>query len=178
MSLQHREDKRFSKKEPAMRTELTMAGSPVMIRSVGPDGGQEIQMGSASDMDAASVERMLDYLSPTRLLSMDKAGFEGNVLGVEDVNGQAATVVEFRKGDIVETYWFRQANGLLVQRSRPSLDGTNVLEMLDQYIAFGDNGLQIPAMRTSNVGGQTMTIRTAKATFNPDFSDDAFNLPR
>ncbi len=178
MSLQHREDKRFSKKEPAMRTELTMAGSPVMVRAVGPDGGQEIQMGSTSDMDAASVERMLDYLSPTRLLGMDKAGFEGSVLGVEDVNGQAATVVEFRKGDIVETYWFRQADGLLVQRSRPSLDGTNVLEMLDQYIAFGDNGLQIPAMRTSNVGGQTMTIRTAKATFNPDFSDDAFNLQR
>lgn len=161
-----------------MRTELTMAGSPVMVRAVGPDGGQEIQMGSTSDMAAASVERMLDYLSPTRLLGMDKAGFEGSVLGVEDVNGQAATVVEFRKGDIVETYWFRQADGLLVQRSRPSLDGTNVLEMLDQYIAFGDNGLQIPAMRTSNVGGQTMTIRTAKATFNPDFSDDAFNLQR
>ena len=76
MSLQHREDKRFSKKEPAMRTELAMAGSPVMIRAVRPDGGQEMQMGSTSDMEPASVERMLDYLSPTRLLNMDKADFE------------------------------------------------------------------------------------------------------
>lgn len=161
-----------------MRTELAMAGSPVMIRTVGPNGGQEIQMGSASDMEAASVERMLDYLSPTRLLNMEKAGFEGRVLGVEDVNGQAATVIEFQKREVKETYWFRQADGLLVKRSRPSLDGTNVLETLDQYIAFGDNGLQIPAVRTSNVGGQTMTIRTAKATFNPDFADDAFNPQR
>ena len=178
MSLQHREDKRFSKKEPAVRTELAMAGSPVMIRTVGPDGGQEMQMGSASDMEAASVERMLDYLSPTRLLYMDKAGFEGTVLGVEDVNGQAATVVEYRKGEVTETYWFDQSDGLLVKRSRPSLDGTNVLETLDQYIAFGDNGLQVPAVRTSNVGGQTMTIRTAKVTFNPDFAADAFNPQR
>ena len=104
--------------------------------------------------------------------------FEGRVLGVEDVNGQAATVIEFLKGEVKETYWFRQADGLLVKRSRPSLDGTNVLETLDQYIAFGDNGLQIPAVRTSNVGGQTMTIRTAKATFNPDFAEDAFNPQR
>ena len=178
MSLQHREDKRFSKKEPAVRTELAMAGSPVMIRTVGPDGGQEIQMGSASDMKATSVERMLDYLSPTRLLNMDKAGFEGSVLGVEDVNGQAATVVEYRKDEVTETYWFRHADGLIVKRSRPSLDDTNVVESLDQYIAFGDNGLQIPTVRTSNVGGQTMTIRTAKATFNPTFADDAFNLQR
>ena len=178
MSLQHREDKRFSKKQPAMRTELAMAGSPVMIRAVGTNGGQEMQMGSTSDMEAASVERMLDYLSPTRLLSMDKAGFESSVLGVEDVNGQASAVLEFRKGDIVETYWFRQSDGLLVQRSRPALDGANVLETLDQYIAFGDNGLKLPAVRTSNVGGQTMTIRTAKATFNPAFADDAFQIQR
>ena len=61
---------------------------------------------------------------------------------------------------------------------RPSLDGTNVVETLDQYVAFDDNGLQIPAVRTSSVGGQTMTIRTAKATFNPAFADDAFNLQR
>ena len=178
MSLQHREDKRFSKKEPAMRTELAMAGSPVFIRTVGISGGQEMQMGSAADMEAASVERMLDYLSPTRLLTMEKAGFEGSVLGVEDVNGQAATVVEYRKGEVTETYWFRHADGLIVKRSRPSLDDTNVVESLDQYIAFGDNGLQIPTVRTSNVGGQTMTIRTAKATFNPTFADDAFNLQR
>ncbi len=178
MSLQHREDKRFSKKQPAMRTELAMAGSPVMIRAVGTNGGQEMQMGSTSDMEAASVERMLDYLSPTRLLGMDKAGFESSVLGVEDVNGQASAVLEFRKGDIVETYWFRQSDGLLVQRSRPALDGANVLETLDQYIAFGDNGLKLPAVRTSNVGGQTMTIRTAKATFNPAFADDAFQIQR
>ena len=178
MSLQHREDKRFSKKQPAMRTELAMAGSPVMIRAVGTNGGQEMQMGSTSDMEAASVERMLDYLSPTRLLSMDKAGFESSVLGVEDVNGQASAILEFRKGDIVETYWFRQSDCLLVQRSRPALDGANVLETLDQYIAFGDNGLKLPAVRTSNVGGQTMTIRTAKATFNPAFADDSFQIQR
>ena len=110
------------------------------------------------------------------LKNFDKAGFESSVLGVEDVNGQASAVLEFRKGDIVETYWFRQSDGLLVQRSRPALDGANVLETLDQYIAFGDNGLKLPAVRTSNVGGQTMTIRLASVTFNPEFSDNAFDL--
>ena len=54
MSLQHREDKRFSK-EPAMRTELAMAGSPVMIRAVRPDGSQEMQMGSTSDMEPQAL---------------------------------------------------------------------------------------------------------------------------
>lgn len=176
MSLQHREDKRFSKKNPAIRSELAMAGSPVMIRAVGPNGGQEMQMGNTTDMEPLGVQRMLDYLSPTRLLNMEKLGFEGKVLGVEEVKGQTSTVLEFQKDDAVETYWFRQSDGLLIQQSRPSFDGSIMIETLEHYVAFGDNGLKMPSTKSSNVGGQTMTIRTAKATFNPEFADNAFDL--
>ena len=59
---------------------------------------------------------MLDYLSPAQLLNMDKPILKAACLA-EDVNGQAATVVEYRKGEITETYWFRQEDGLLVKRS-------------------------------------------------------------
>ena len=78
MSLQHREDKRFSKKAQAMRTELAMAGQPVMIRAIQPEGGQELQMGNVSDMDAEAVAMMMDYLSPIRLSKMDKAWLRRN----------------------------------------------------------------------------------------------------
>ena len=55
-----------------MRTELAMAGQPVMIRAIQPEGGQELQMGNVSDMDAEAVAMMMDYLSPIRLTKMDK----------------------------------------------------------------------------------------------------------
>ena len=178
MSLQHREDKRFSKKSPALRTELAMAGQPVMIRSIQPGGGQELQMGNVSDMEASAIDMMMDYLSPIRLTKMDKLGFEGTVLGQEEVAGELSTVLEFVKGDVKETYWFRNADGLLIQQQRPSLDGSLVKETLEMYIPFGDLGLKMPASRTSAVAGQTMTIRVAKASFNPEFSENAFDLQR
>lgn len=178
MSLQHREDKRFSKKAQAMRTELAMAGQPVMIRAIQPAGGQELQMGTVSDMDASAVAMMMDYLSPTRLTKMDKLGFEGSVLGQEEVAGELSTVIEFVKGDVKETYWFRNADGLLIQQQRPSLDGSLVVEKLEMYIPFGELGLKLPASRTSAVAGQTMTIRIAAASFNPEFDDNAFDLQR
>ena len=178
MSLQHREDKRFSKKAQAMRTELAMAGQPVMIRAIQPEGGQELQMGNVSDMDAEAVSMMMDYLSPIRLTKMDKLGYEGTVLGQEEVAGEPSTILEFVKGDIKETYWFRNSDGLLIQQQRPSLDGSLVVEKLEMYIPFGDLGLKLPASRSSAVAGQTMTIRVAKASFNPEFDENAFDLQR
>ena len=82
------------------------------------------------------------------------------------------------KGEVKETYWFRNSDGLLIQQQRPSLDGSMVVEKLDMYIAFGELGLKLPASRTSAVAGQTMTIRVAAASFNPEFSDNAFDLQR
>ena len=178
MSLQHREDKRFSKKAQAMRTELAMAGQPVMIRAIQPEGGQELQMGNVSDMDVEAVAMMMDYLSPIRLTKMDKLGYEGTVLGQEEVAGEPSTILEFVKGDVKETYWFRNSDGLLIQQQRPSLDGSLVVEKLEMYIPFGDLGLKLPASRSSAVAGQTMTIRVAKASFNPEFDENAFDLQR
>ena len=178
MSLQHREDKRFSKKAQAMRTELAMAGQPVMIRAIQPEGGQELQMGNVSDMDAEAVAMMMDYLSPIRLTKMDKLGYEGTVLGQEEVAGEPSTILEFVKDDVKETYWFRNSDGLLIQQQRPSLDGSLVVEKLEMYIPFGDLGLKLPASRSSAVAGQTMTIRVAKASFNPEFDENAFDLQR
>ena len=178
MSLQHREDKRFSKKAQAMRTELAMAGQPVMIRAIQPEGGQELQMGNVSDMDSEAVAMMMDYLSPIRLTKMDRLGYEGTVLGQEEVAGEPSTILEFVKGDVKETYWFRNSDGLLIQQKRPSLDGSLVVEKLEMYIPFGDLGLKLPASRSSAVAGQTMTIRVAKASFNPEFDENAFELQR
>ena len=176
MSLQHKEVKRFSKKSAAVRTELSMAGQPVMIRAVQGSGGQEMQMGTVSDMDPVNVAMMLDYLAPLRLQRMSKLGFAGEVLGQEEVAGELSTVVEFTRDGVQETYWFRASDGLLIQQRRPALDGSNVTETLGQYIPFGELGLQLPATRTSNVAGQTMTIRVAAASFNPEFADNAFDL--
>lgn len=178
MSLQHREDKRFSKKAQAMRTELAMAGQPVMIRAIQPAGGQELQMGNVTDMDADAVAMMMNYLSPIRLTKMDKLGYDGTVLGQEEVAGEPSTILEFVKGDVKETYWFRNSDGLLIQRQRPSLDGSLVVEKLEMYIPFGGLGLKLPASRSSAVAGQTMTVRIAKASFNPEFDENAFDLQR
>ena len=176
MSLQHTESKRFSKKSPAVRTELAMAGQPVMIRSVSPDGGQELQMGATSEMESKDAQRLLDYHNPLRLTTMEKNGFVAEVLGQEEVNGAPSIVLDFTRDGERETYWFRMEDGLLIQQSRPAMDGTNVTELLEQYIPFGDLGLKLPATKTSTVNGQTMTIRIAAVTFNPEFTDNAFEL--
>ena len=176
MSLQHSESKRFSKKDPAVRTELAMAGQAVMIRAISGGQGQELQMGATSDMDAATVATMLDYHSPIRLTRMEKNGYSSSVLGQEEVTGQPCIVLEFTKGEAVETYWFRTEDGLLIQQRRPALDGTMATESMDQYLAFGDNGLKLPATKSSTVAGQSMIVRIATATFNPEFAASAFEL--
>ena len=114
MSLQHREDRRFSQKKPAIRTELSMAGAPVLIRVVEPTGGQELQIGQVTDMDEKCSNHD-ELLSPTRL-SMSKNGFSGSILGKEDVDGSSSIVVEFKNGEVTETYWFQESDGLLIQR--------------------------------------------------------------
>ena len=176
MSLQHSESKRFSKKDPAVRTELAMAGQAVMIRAISGGQGQELQMGATTDMDAATVATMLDYHSPIRLTRMEKNGYSSAVLGQEEVAGQMSVVLEFTKGEAVETYWFRAEDGLLIQQRRPALDGTMATESMDQYLPFGDNDLKLPATKNSMVAGQSMIVRIATATFNPEFAANAFEL--
>jgi hypothetical protein len=176
MSLQHTESRNFSKKSPAIRTELAMAGQPVMIFAVRPEGGQELQMGQVSDMDAASVASMMEYLSPVRLTRMEKNGFLGAVHGQEEVAGEMCTLLEFTQGDVAEQYWFRNSDGLLVQQRRPGKDGATTTESLGQYIPYGDLGLKMPATRSTNVAGQSMTFRIGAATFNPEFAENAFDL--
>ena len=176
MSLQHTESRNFSKKSPAIRTELAMAGQPVMIFAVRPEGGQELQMGQVSDMDGASVALMMEYLSPVRLTRMEKNGFLGAVLGQEEVAGEMCTLLEFTQGDVAEQYWFRNSDGLLVQQRRPGKDGATTTESLGQYIPYGDLGLKMPATRSTNVAGQSMTFRIGAATFNPEFAENAFDL--
>jgi zinc protease len=176
MSLQHTEARSFSKKAPALRTELAMAGQPVMIRAVRPDGGQELQMGQVTDMDAASVTLTMEYLSPVRLTQMEKNGYLGAVLGQEEVAGEMCTLLEFTRGDIAEQYWFRTTDGLLIQQRRPGMDGSTMTESLGQYIPYGDLGLKMPATRSTNVAGQSMIFRIGSATFNPEFAENAFDL--
>ena len=176
MSLQHSESKRFSKKDPAVRTELAMAGQAVMIRAISGGQGQELQMGATTDMDAATVATMLDYHSPIRLTRMEKNGYSSAVLGQEEVAGQMSVVLEFTKGEAVETYWFRAEDGLLIQQRRPALDGTMATESMDQYLPFGENDLKLPATKNSMVAGQSMIVRIATATFNPEFAANAFEL--
>ena len=176
MSLQHSETKRFSKKNPAVRTELAMSGQAVMIRAISGGQGQELQMGATTDMDAATVATMLDYHSPIRLTRMEKNGYSSAVLGQEEVAGQMSVVLEFTKGEAVETYWFRAEDGLLIQQRRPALDGTMATESMDQYLPFGENDLKLPATKNSMVAGQSMIVRIATATFNPEFAANAFEL--
>ena len=51
-----------------------------------------------------------------------------------------------------------------------------VTEQLKQYLPFGENGLELPAVRTSNVAGQTMIVRLFNVDWNPDFAPNAFDL--
>jgi hypothetical protein len=147
-----------------------------MIRAISGGQGQELQMGATTDMDAATVATMLDYHSPIRLTRMEKNGYSSAVLGQEEVAGQMSVVLEFTKGEAVETYWFRAEDGLLIQQRRPALDGTMATESMDQYLPFGDNGLKLPATKNSMVAGQSMIVRIATATFNPEFAANAFEL--
>ena len=63
-------------------------------------------------------------------------------LDKKEVNGAPSIVLDFTRDGERETYWFRMEDGLLIQQSRPAMDGTNVTELLEQYIPFGNLGPQ------------------------------------
>ena len=143
MSLQHKEVKRFSKKSAAVRTELSMAGQPVMIRAVQGSGGQEMQMGTVSDMDPANVAMMLDYLAPCGCSACPSLGSleKSSVKKKWPVNCRRwwnSPVTAFKRPT------FRASDGLLIQQRRPALDGSNVTETLGQYIPFGELDFNFP----------------------------------
>ena len=83
-------------------------------------------------------------------------------------------ILEFTREDVTETYWFRIADGLLIQQRRLDPEGLYSTESMDQYIPLGDLGLKLPATLVSIVAGQTRIVRIAAATFNPEFAPDAF----
>ena len=176
LSLERRDLMRFSKKSPATRMEMAMAGQSVLVRSAEAGNGQELQMGKVTALDAKQTALLLEYASPTRLARLSDEGHDGRVLGQEDVLGAPAIVIQFSQEDTEETYWFDMESGKLVQQERPGLDGSLVTEQLKQYLPFGENGLELPAVRTSNVAGQTMIVRLYNVDWNPDFAPNAFDL--
>ncbi|MEY3011169.1 MAG: hypothetical protein RLZZ314_1811 [Bacteroidota bacterium] len=176
MSLEHKESKQFSKKNRAMRTELAMAGQGVMTRIVTESGGEELQMGQVSRMESDEVETALQAMSPARFMDMLGKEWHADVLGSEPFKGEPTWVVEFSRENVVETHWFGASDGLLKQSKRPSLDGGMQVEQFNHYLPFGDLGLKLPSEKITSVAGQTMTVRLAKATFNPAFAPDMFTL--
>ena len=128
MSLSHSETIRYGKKNKALKSEMAMAGQPVITQVVTQAGGKELQMGKITDMDSESVAIALERISPTRLLQMEKNGYAGKVLGMEEVEGQPSVLLEFAREGVQELYWFSAKDGMLLQRSRPALDGTVELE--------------------------------------------------
>ena len=159
-----------------MRMEMTMAGQPVMVRSAIPGSGQELQMGKVSELGADKASMLLDYANPNRLARLTDEGHTGTVLGQEEVLGATSIVLQFTKDGSEETYWFELESGKLIQQERPGLDGNMVKEQLKQYLPYGENGLEMPAIRTSNLAGQTMTVRLYSVDWNPDFAPNAFDL--
>lgn len=176
LSLERRDLLNFSKKSPAMRMEMTMAGEPVMVRSAIPGSGQELQMGKVSELGADKASMLLDYANPSRLARLTDEGHTGTVLGQEEVLGATAIVLQFTNDGSEETYWFDAESGKLIQQERPGLDGNMVKEQLKQYLPYGENGLELPAIRTSNLAGQTMTVRLYSVDWNPEFEPNAFDL--
>ena len=178
MSLSHSETIRFGKKNKALKSEMAMAGQAVITQVVTQAGGKELQMGKITDMDSESVAIALERISPTRLLQMEKNGFAGKVLGMEEVEGQPSVLLEFARDGVQELYWFSATDGMLLQRSRPALDRTVELEKLDFYIAFGENGLKFPTTRRTVKAGQSMVFRTGNVVFGPELSDSDFVLEK
>ncbi|MDA0728784.1 MAG: pitrilysin family protein [Bacteroidetes bacterium] len=176
MSLEHKESKQFGKKNRAIRTELAMAGQGVMTRIVTESGGEELQMGQVSRMEPSEVDMSLQAMSPSRFMDMLGKDWQAVVLGSEPFKGEPTVVVEFSQDHVVETHWFGISDGLLKQSKRPSLDGGTQVEQFNHYLPFGDLGLKLPSEKVTSVSGQTMTIRLAKATFNPIFEADTFKL--
>ena len=178
MSLSHSETIRFGKKKQAFKSEMAMAGQPVVTRVVTQAGGKELQMGKITDMDSESAAIALERISPTRLLQMEKNGYASKVLGIEEVEGQSSVLLEFTRDGVQELYWFSAGDGMLLQRSWPALDGTVELEQLDFYIAFGEDGLKFPTTRRTVKAGQSMIFRTGNVTFDPELSDIDFLLEK
>jgi hypothetical protein len=176
MSLELKEWKRFDKKKPAMKSQLAMAGQIVMAQSMTSAGGQEMQTGKANGMDADEVAFELAHMSPVRLLQLEKEGFTAKVLGQEVLSGESMYVLEFSKGDEVETHWFRVEDGLLAQSKSLDFDGATVTMQFQTYLPFADNGLLLPAITTTSMSGQSVTVRTGTATFNLELTDSDFQL--
>lgn len=176
MSLELKEWKRFDKKNPAMKSQLAMAGQIVMAQAMTSAGGKEMQTGKANDMDADKVAFELAHMSPVRLLRLEKEGFTAKVLGQEDLRGESMYVLEFSKGDEVETHWFRVEDGLLAQSKSQDFDGATVTMQFQTYLPFADNGLLLPAITTTSMSGQSVTMRTGTATFNLELTDSDFQL--
>ena len=65
MSLSHSETIRYGKKNKALKSEMAMAGQPVITQVVTQAGGKELQMGKITDMDSESVAIALERISPT-----------------------------------------------------------------------------------------------------------------
>ena len=95
---------------------------------------------------------------------------------MEEVRGQACAVLEFTRGEVTETYWFRNDDGVLIQQRRPNASGEVQTDSFEHYIDFAENGLKVPATHKTTVAGQPLTIRIASVTFNPDFEEAHFQL--
>lgn len=176
MSLELKEWKRFDKKNPAMKSQLAMAGQIVMAQAMTSAGGREMQTGKANDMDADKVAFELAHMSPVRLLRLEKDGYTAKVLGQEELRGESMYVLEFSKGDEVETHWFGVEDGLLAQSKSQDFDGATVTMQFQTYLPFADNGLLLPAITTTSMSGQSVTMRTGTATFNLELTDSDFQL--
>lgn len=135
-----------------------------------------MQTGKANDMDADKVAFELAHMSPVRLLRLEKDGFTATVLGQEELRGESMYVLEFSKGDEVETHWFRVEDGLLAQSKSQDFDGATVTMQFQTYLPFADNGLLLPAITTTSMSGQSVTMRTGTATFNLELTDSDFQL--
>ena len=173
MSLELQEWKRFDKKNPAIKSQLTMAGQMVMGQSMTLEGGLESQTGKSNDMDPDKVAFELARISPVRLLRMEKNGYSASVLGQEPLRGEDCYVLEFAKGDDVETYWFQVNDGLMVQSRTTDFDGATMTMQHQTYMPFGNNGLKLAAITTTSMSGQSDhapgTVefnRTTDADFN------------
>ena len=176
MSLELQEWKRFDKKNPAIKSQLTMAGQMVMGQSMTSQGGLESQTGKSNDMDPDKVAFELARISPVRLLRMEKNGYTASVLGQEPLRGEDCYVLEFAKGDDVETYWFQVNDGLMVQSRTTDFDGATMTMQHQTYMPFGDNGLKLAAITTTSMSGQSVTMRLGTVEFNPELTDADFQL--
>ena len=174
LNLQFRESTRLEKGNRAKRTEMLMSNQPVMVQLVTETAGSQSAMGETNAMDADELALQLSDLSPVRLLGLEKEGYSSRILGVEALDGIPCTLVEFTRDDVAETYWFNNADGLMIQSKKPSGDGTFLVERLDLYLPHGEKGLKVASSRKSVVDGQPIHQRTVRVTFDVELDDSIF----